>query len=243
MTRKQSLRERDQSGEELSDEELRELFRLEGEPPYKKAEPCDYRLHGPKFAAWMSEHGIKPDSKDAKASRYVNNWKNGNVHPTLWTADEILTAAGYHVSEVPDNLYIGKATYRQDTRYLSEDERRHIVAEVNGEKRVRDAYERRVLLTELTTSLEAKQPHDLLGPIAVARRHGIKDRTLRVWRHRLAKKGRTTSPIENRRRNRAKGPDGRFLPVSNGNGGPPKGQASENGHKPVRSRQNKPVAA
>lgn len=71
-------------------------------------------LDGPGFAAWLEENTDLVPERGSCLEKSIQLWRDG-AKPSVFTADDLLTPLGRHLSELPDELYvdpppIGRAT-------------------------------------------------------------------------------------------------------------------------------------
>ena len=63
-------------------------------------------LKGPGLAAWLERHGLtSPSLQLGHHARRVRDWKHGGT-ASVQVADEVLVKLGYHLSELPDDLWL-----------------------------------------------------------------------------------------------------------------------------------------
>lgn len=60
---------------------------------------------GPKLAAWFIARGLVDGEGKSALARRVYAWQHGE-RPSLGCVDRWLTAKGYHLSELPDELWL-----------------------------------------------------------------------------------------------------------------------------------------
>lgn len=77
------------------------------DPPFMRCE----ELHAGELASWLERRpGFSPASLNGER-RTFERWRSGQVHRTgVYTADEILTALGLHLDQLPDDLWIEDAS-------------------------------------------------------------------------------------------------------------------------------------
>ena len=62
-------------------------------------------LDGPGLYAWLNERGCDLSAKVLNFhSREVRRWRSGTA-ATVWSADQVLTQLGLHLTEIPDDLW------------------------------------------------------------------------------------------------------------------------------------------
>lgn len=121
---------------------------------------CDY-LNGPLFVAWCRDVGVLPPEgdyqgghhHDPSVQRRVWDWTHGKQTLNVYSADTLLTLAGWHISQVPDDLWIDKPPHKTPVR-VDDNAKRDAVSRV----------------------LEGGQ-----GPTEVARTLGVHPRTIAGW--------------------------------------------------------------
>lgn len=62
-------------------------------------------LDGRALAAWIEDHVTDLGAQLNGQTRTVQRWRNG-ASARIWTVDEVLTALGRHLSELPDEVWI-----------------------------------------------------------------------------------------------------------------------------------------
>lgn len=67
--------------------------------------PTAKRVSGPSLVAWLEGRGCKLGEKTlASHARTIRRWRDGEVNPTLFDVDAVLTKLDIHLDELPDEL-------------------------------------------------------------------------------------------------------------------------------------------
>lgn len=63
-------------------------------------------VDGPKFVAWLEEHGLESKlSLGEGLARRMRDWQSGGV-ASVDAVDRVLVAMGFHLSELPDDFWV-----------------------------------------------------------------------------------------------------------------------------------------
>lgn len=74
------------------------------DPSWQTAKGCD----GPGFFAWLEVHHlVEPLRRDESFARRLWEYRNGGV-ADFYVVDKMLTRLGYHVQDVPDELWLDR---------------------------------------------------------------------------------------------------------------------------------------
>lgn len=90
------------------------------------AEQTDW-LNGPRFVEWLEGHGLENIKAQLGSSleRPIRDWRYGTA-ASIYTADKILIRLGYHLSELPDDLFTDSPMVTGFSAPIGDEKRREI---------------------------------------------------------------------------------------------------------------------
>lgn len=91
-------------------------------------------LHGDKFSAWLRDHGLTSPALqvDFNAARLICKWESQGGLASVYTADRILTRLGFHLSELPDDIWADRSP--TDSRVPAETREQAVARLAAGER-------------------------------------------------------------------------------------------------------------